>query len=231
MLYHFPTTAKFDRVLNKERFYAGVRNNRKLKQLFTDQVTRIRWTFKLSPDTINITASDGVPEIEVIQIDAATTDLAPAVLLAIDRAIPNPTLHEIHAEGQVRLTAAYKRSSESDKNATVIGDYLTSDWHTLDGGQCEAARVPLPVSLNLGSLYATLLRSMIDSPTRNGERLRDHVDRHSQIMAARRDAAKITKKMHAENQLNRKVEWNAKLRAINQTIAQLTQETSQEADA
>ena len=88
-MFQFPTAAKFNRVLNKERFYAGARNNRKLKQLFTDQVIRIRWSYKLAPETINLPATGEVPEIEVIQIEGSFGDIDPAVLLAIDRAIPN----------------------------------------------------------------------------------------------------------------------------------------------
>lgn len=226
MLYRFPPSAKFNHVLNKERFYAGARNNRKLKSLFTDQVTRIRWSYKLSPQTINIPATSEVPEIEVIQIDAVTDQLDPAVLLAIDRAIPNPTIHEIHAGGRIRQTAAYKRSSESDKKSIVIGHYVTTDWVAADH-----PRATLPITLNLGSLYAAILRSMMDVPLRDGERLREHVQRHSAILMARREAERIEKKMNAEKQLNRKVEWNAQLRTINQNIAHLTQEMSQEADA
>lgn len=225
-LFAWPQRAEFARKLNKERFYAGVSSNRKLKRLFTEQVTRVTWQYKLASLSLNLPATNGVPEIEVIQIDAVTDQLDPAVLLAIDRAIPNPTILEIHAGGQVRQTAAYKRSSESDKKLIVIGHYVTSDWVAADH-----PRATLPITLNLGSLYAAILRSMMDVPLRDGERLRDHVERHSEILTARREAERIEKKMNAEKQLNRKVEWNAQLRTINQKIALLTQETSQEADA
>jgi len=217
MLYEFPTSAKFNRVLNKERFYAGARNNRKLKSLFTNQVTRIRWAYKLSPQTINIPATAEVPEIEVIQIEASGSELDPAVLLAIDRAIPNPTIHEIHVAGRVRQTAAYKRASEADVKAWVISHYVSCPSQAAD-----ASRKPLPPSLNLGNLYASLLRSMIDVPARDGETLRAHIERHGQILAHRREAERLTQKMNVEKQLNRKIEFNAQLRSINQQIQSLT---------
>jgi hypothetical protein len=134
-MFQFPSSAKFNRVLNKERFYAGARNNRKLKSLFTDQVTRIRWAYKLSPQTINIPATAEVPEIEVIQIEASGSELDPAVLLAIDRAIPNPTIHEIHFAGRVQQTAAYKRASEADVKAWVISHYVSSSWQAADASR------------------------------------------------------------------------------------------------
>lgn len=226
ILYSWPKQAEFGRKLNKERFYAGARNNRKLKQLFTEQVARVTWKYKLAVLTLNMPSTVEVPEIEVIQIEASGSELDPAVLLAIDKAIPKPTIHEIHAAGRVKQTAAYKRASESDVKAWVVSHYVFSPWQAAD-----ATRTPLPPALNLGNLYASLLRSMIDVPARDGETLRAHIERHSEILARRREAERVTQKMNVEKQLNRKVEWNAQLRSINQQIQDLTQQRSQEADA
>jgi hypothetical protein len=217
VLYQFPASAKFSRVLNKERFYAGARNHRKLKSLFTDQVARVRWAYKLAPETINIPATAEVPEIEVITIDVNGNELDQAVLLAIDKMIPNPTIHEIHCGSRVKQTAAYKRASEADSKAWVISHYATGPWQPSD-----AVRRPLPQSLNLGMLYASLLRSMMDVPALDGESLRAHVERHGEILALRRDAERIAKKISTEKQFNRRVELNSRLREVNQTISRLT---------
>jgi len=186
----------------------------------------VRWAYKLSPETINTPATDEVPEIEVIQVEASGSELDHAVLTAIDQAIPNPTIHEIYVAGQVRQSAAYKRTSESDRNAWVTSHYVTSAWQSTD-----TDRSPLPVSLNLGILYANLLRAMIDVPAREGESLREHVERHGQILIHRREAARITQRINTEKQFNRRVELNSHVRSINQRIHQLSQRTSQEADA
>ncbi|TWU06547.1 DUF4391 domain-containing protein [Allorhodopirellula heiligendammensis] len=225
-LFAFPNAAAFGKVLNKERFYAGARNNRKLKQLFTSQVARVTWMYKLAPLTVNLPATTDVPEIEVIKIECTGSELDPAVLLAIDKVIPNPTIHELHAGGRVQQTAGYKRASEADVKAWVISHYVASEWLAVDN-----SRRPLPQSLNLGNLYAGLLRSMIDVPAGDGETLRAHMERHGQVLAHRREADLITKKMNAEKQLNRKVEWNAQLRLVNQQIQTLTSQSTQEADA
>jgi len=63
---------------------------------------------------------------------------------------------------------------------------------------------------------------MIDVPARDGETLRAHIERHGQILAHRREAERLTQKMNVEKQLNRKVEFNAQLRSINQQIQSLT---------
>jgi hypothetical protein len=212
-LFAWQKQAELGRKLNKERFYAGVRNNRKLKELFTEQVARVTWRYKLASNTLNIPATAEVPEIEVIQIDVSGSELDPAVLIAIDKAIPNPTIHEIHCGSKVQQTAAFKRASEADSKGWVISHYITSPLQPSD-----VVRQSLPQSLNLGILYASLLRSMIDVPALDGESLRAHVERHGEILALRREAERVAKKMNTEKQLNRKVELNSRLRDINQTI-------------
>lgn len=215
-LFVWPQQTLFGKIINKERFYAGVPNNRKLKQLFTEQVKRVVWKYKLGTTKLNLPATPDVPEIEVIQIDVHGDNLDQAVLVAIDKMIPNPTIHEIHCGSRVQQAAAYKRASEADSKAWVISHYLAVPWQPND-----AARQPLPHALNLSNLYAGLLRSMIDVPARDGEGLRAHVERHGEILSRRREAERITKKINIENQLNRRVELNAKLRKINETIAKL----------
>lgn len=216
-LFAWPQQTLYGKIINKERFYAGVSNNRKLKQLFTEQVKRVAWKYKLGTTKLNLPATADVLEIEVIQIDVNGTELDQAVLVAIDKAIPNPTIHEVHCGSRVQQTAAFKRASEADSKAWVVSHYVAGPWQPTD-----AQRQPLPQSLNLGKLYASLLRSMIDVPARDGESLRAHIERHGEILAYRREAERITKKINTEKQFNRRVEMNAQLREINQTISQLS---------
>ncbi|WP_153556676.1 DUF4391 domain-containing protein [Roseimaritima sediminicola] len=224
-LFAWPKQAHFGRVLNKERFYAGARNNRKLKQLFTEQVSRMTWQYKLATETLNIPSTPEVPEIEVIQIEAKTAELDEAILQAIDRAIPNPTIHEIHSDDRTCQMAAFKRPSEADKSAKVISHYVSTSWQPR-----KSDRSPLPVTLNLSKLYSAIFRGMIDIPDREGESLKLHVERHAEVLAARREAERIAKKMNTEKQFNRKVDLNGQLRKINEQIQALTRTKPQEAD-
>jgi len=215
-LFAWPQQTHYGKIINKERFYAGAPNNRKLKQLFTEQVKRVAWKYKLGTTKLNLPATADVLEIEIIQIDVNGNELDQAVLLAIDKMIPNPTIHEIHCGSRVKQTAAYKRASEADSKAWVISHYATGPWQSTD-----ALRRPLPQTLNLGMLYASLLRSMIDVPACDGESLRAHIERHGKILVLRRDAERIAKKISTEKQFNRRVELNSRLREVNQTISRL----------
>lgn len=222
-LFAWPQQTHYGKIINKERFYAGIPNNRKLKQLFTEQVKRVTWKYKLGTTKLNLPATTDVLEIEILQIDVNGNDLDQAVLLAIDKAIPNPTIHEIYCSSRVQQAAAFKRTSEADSKAWVISHYVAGPWHLHN-----AERQPLPQSLDLGKLYASLLRSMIDVPARDGETLREHIERHGEILARRREAERISKKTNTEKQFNRRVELNEKLRHVNEAIYKLVNGANEE---
>jgi hypothetical protein len=57
--------AAFGRTLPKNKIYAHSHANTRLKNLFVQQVEQIVWQFKLAPETINLPARPGVPEIQV----------------------------------------------------------------------------------------------------------------------------------------------------------------------
>ena len=84
------------------------------------QVGEIVWKYKLSPETINLPARNGINEIQVFEIVLKTPELDEAVLQSMDKAIPFPLLFQlIHGE-QIRFAASYKRPSDADSSKWVI---------------------------------------------------------------------------------------------------------------
>ncbi len=225
MLFQYPKQAHFGRVVAKSKIYENAKVPPALKKKFVEQLGKITWQYKLSPETTNLAGKEAAPEIQVFSITQKTEKLDEKLLRCIDSAINFPTLFELNYRDQLQTRAAYKRPSDADSSKWVVGDYFESDWQTPD-----TERTPLPVSLDLSKLYEQLLRGLIPLPAREGESLDAHAQRHSAIQAASRKAKQIAKKMNAEKQFNRKVHWNSQLRKINETIQQLTQMKPQKAN-
>lgn len=218
-LIEYPAQAAFEKVLPKNKIYAHAKPTRKLQQRFTDEVAKIVWQFKLAPETIRVPARDGVEEIQVFRVmlkDAAEDEFTLDVLRCIDRAIGFPILFEVFAQDRVRAVAAYKRPSEGDASKWVLGDYFMSPWMPAD-----AARAPMPVALDLASLYAQLLRRLMPHPPRAGETLRAHVERLGRIQSLDKERAKLEARLGREKQFNRKVELNAELRDLQGQLDEL----------
>ena len=128
MVYKFPESAKFGRVIPKSKIYQHASPSTKVKNLFVQQVEKITWSYKLSPETINIPASDGVQEIQVFTVSLRTGELSTDVMHTIDKAIPSPILFELKYGGKTKYAAGYKRPSEADKSKWVVSSYMQSDW-------------------------------------------------------------------------------------------------------
>jgi len=82
--------------------------------------------------------------------------------------------------------------------------------------------MPLPVALDLKTLYEQMLFMYIDLPPRDGEALEILVERVRMIRKRRRELQALAAKMNCEKQFNRKVELNAGVREIREQLRLLT---------
>jgi hypothetical protein len=215
-LYSFPKAAVFGRMLAKSKIYAHATPTVRVKELFVKEVEKIIWSYKLSPSTINLAASNGIQEIQVFSILLRTGELSQEVLHTIDKAIPSPILFELKYGGKIKYAASYKRPSEADKRKWVVSSYFFSNWMKEDGSAIE-----LPVVLNMGALYQSLLTSLSPLPFRQGEKLDDLVTKVDLLRVKERETEKVESRIKKEKQFNRRVELNRALNALKQEIQNL----------
>ena len=211
--YKFPENAYFGKVLPKSKIYEHASPSSAVKNLFVREVEKITWSYKLSPETINLPAKGDVQEIQVFTIELKTGSLKHEVLQAIDKAISSPILYILKYENQVRYVAAYKRQSEADKSRWVVSSYFETDWMSAD-----VKSVSIPVVLDLPTLYYYILKSIISLTARQNETINELVSRSESLSIMEREAAKVEVRLEREKQFNRKVEINAELRNIKNNI-------------
>lgn len=212
----WPPQAAVARPVAKTKIYAHANPNAALRALFVEQVESITWGYKLSPETVNLPAKPGVPEIEVFDIALKRPDIHHSVLSCIDKAIPFPIIFNLRFEGRTQSIAAYKRPSDAAADQWVLGDYCATAWHS-----DAAERSALPMALDLRSLYEQIFRQHLPLLARAGEPLREQLDRLTALVAKQAAATKLESRLKAEKQFNRKVEINAQLRTLRQDISRL----------
>ncbi|WP_461210377.1 DUF4391 domain-containing protein [Desulfocurvus sp. DL9XJH121] len=217
MLFEYPQSAAFGRVLPKSKIYENANPTSAIKELFVRQVEQIVWEYKLATETINLEHSKDVPEIQVFHIALKTGELKRDVLCCIDKAIPKPLLFELHYAGQIRPMAAYKRPSDADKSSWVVGELFEGPWMP-----DTTPRSPLPLALSLDALYAKLLMPLMPFPAQPGEELRPLAERMERALVTQREIEKCEARLQKERQFNRKVAINAELRDLKQTLENLT---------
>ena len=221
-LFAYPKQAEFGRVLPKNKIYEHSGANTRLKELFVEQVEQIVWRYKLAPETINLAARPGVPEIQVFAIQLKTPELHRDVLRCIDGAVQFPIIFELTqgqgAEASIQVVATYKRPSEADSENWVCSEYFESGWMP-----ATSERAPLPLALDLGGLYEQLLHRLVPIAPRTQEPLRDLVARTEAVMTKAKEVAKAEVRLAKEKQFNRKVEINAELRKLKDEFEALKQ--------
>ncbi len=236
-LYDWPRAAAFGRVIPKNKIYEHAGANTVLKDLFVREVDQIVWSHKLAPETVNLAATKQVIEIQVFRVTARTGALDQDVLRAIDKAIPFPLIFEVVHGNHIKLMATYKRPSGADSARWVVGDYFESDWLSQ-----EAPRAPLPVALDMGTLYERLLEPLVAGQTarfapgmaeapqaafiadssEEAVSLAERIAQAEAIQRQAREVERIKARLSREKQFNKRVTINAELRAAKQELERLT---------
>jgi len=215
-MFDYPPKAEFNRIVPKAKVYAYAKANRKLRERFINQVAEIVWKYKLSPETVNLPARQGIQEIQVFSIALKTRALSEEVLRAMDRAIPSPVFFELSFDGRVKSTGAYKRPAVRGAPKPPLDVYFETPWEP-----AGTSRAPLPVALDLAGLYEQLLRSLLPVSPRPGEPVEAHVERARAARLKQRECERLEARIRREMQFNRKVEANAELRREKAALAEL----------
>jgi len=220
VLFDYPTKARFGRKIPKSKLYENASANTKLKDKFVNQIEKIVWQYKLAPNTLNLDATNKVPEIQVFDIFLKTKEVDQALLEVIDKAINYPIIFQIHKGNKVKIKAAYKRPSESANNKWVIESYFESEW--LDK---YSTKQPMPQALDLGKLYEQLLKSLMPVEVTNSkttQTIDEQVGIINQINSLQKELDKLNSKYKKEKQHNRQFEINKQIKLKQKELNHLT---------
>jgi len=224
-MFVYPQRAAFNRILPKNMIYKNAQPSNAVKKRFISEVSEIVWQYKLSKDTINLAPKDGIIEIQVFRINLKSPELSKDILKVIDKAIPYPVFYRLQFEDRINRVTTYKRvwdykrvSSGNTGNCVncIIEDYFETGWM-----EAKAPEIPLPVALDLKSLYEQMMVFYIGLPLRDKETIDELVERAQLIHKRQRELQSLEIKMAREKQFNRKVEINSQIRALRNGLEEL----------
>jgi hypothetical protein len=215
ILYRWPPTARFGRVVPKSKFYEHSKVPAAARERLVKEVQRITWAYKLADETIHLRGNSAVPEIQIFEIDAKGIDVADATLATLDKAVQSPIIFELRRTvddvEQTSMAAAYKRLV--GKSPQVAG-YMRTEW--LVSG---TDRIALPPALDLPGLYTALLAPILPVAPRPGESLAESTERMARKVKLDRQIASIERRLRNEPQLNRKAELRRQIQACKVELA------------
>ena len=217
-MFSFPPATLVNRVIPKTKILENARPTARLKALLTREIRQIRWHAKLSPESIKLSATDQVPEIQIFLLQLKGASIHPDLLQLLDLAIPQPIIFElVNSEGLIAHSAAHKRPSEAESAQWVTGPRFTTLFK-----KPPSTLPALPTALDLGKLYAALLQPLLPLSARPCEALPALIDRCQQYQTLQRKLSQLTAKVNREKQFNRRVSLNQELNQLKSELAALS---------
>ena len=236
MLYHYPSTAKVDKIIPKNKLYQRGSANHRIERLFVEQVESIRWAYKLSPHTINLNDSETIKEIQIFSIVSRVERLDTEVLQFIDKLIPSPIIFEIVFEDKIKVIANYKRQSQADSQKFVLDKYYATDWQDL------TQREDLPIVFGIADLYEYFIvqlllstnkaspnvvlipniKANLSTMTQKTDSIEDKIAHAEKVALLTKQINELQKRIYKEKQFNRQVEMNLQLQTLQKQLKDLT---------
>ncbi len=226
-----PRTCEVGNTIFKKLFYENADLGKADRELFTEQLDKIIWTYCLKPDTINIKPyKDEVreyAEIEIIEAKLLTVGKTKRMAEIIMRTIPYPMLLVFTLDHKMQLFAAHQRTSLSDLSRNTIEEYISTDWLDVDNLSekdemlLESLEFSNLSNENYYRLYSDIVNKLI---MYNASKLTDGYiegkvtaevkDIYDKIARIDKEIVSLRAKMKKETQLNRRVEMNIELKKL-----------------
>lgn len=197
-----PETARFGRILPKKTLWEKAGMTPALQRYMTGEIERIRWAYKLSAATTNLSPGKEVKEIEVFEIRMRGGDIRKDLLEAIDRAIPYHILFLLRKGDEVQAWIAYKTIDKSGHTSLTSITYFHTDW-------MDEKDLPLTFEgLSMDHVYEHFVRQIAGGTMAEDkeESLEDAVAHEKERKKLAQKMDQLERKIKREKQFNRQIE-------------------------
>ena len=212
-LFSLPNTAKVNRVIPKNAFDAYT--NTKHKKLFTDQILRITWLQKLSPDTVNLEAKE-IKEIQIFKIELKVREEIQPLLEIIDKAIPYNIIFLIEESGSIYLSTSTKHPHPVNADNSVIDWTFKTSWFLQ-----KENTYSLHLKKNLDAVYHDFCIQLSGKKNMARKSLQDLVHYNKQIDTLEKEIMQIKRNIKNSKQYKYKVELNLLLKQRSKKLQSL----------
>ena len=196
---NLPSNCEVNKFIPKKTFYEKVNISSSAKQDFIDKLEKIYWKYKLSEDTINITKTEEVEEIEIFELVLKEKCDVKSLIRVITKEIPYIILFII------------KYDDEFQYAIKVDDNILITDWNEEKDFKF--------IGLNLKEVYNDIVRKIInDDSTQNISKV---LEVNKQKEELEKKINNFKNKINREVQFKKKVELNHELRMLEKELEEL----------
>lgn len=185
-----PEECIVDKFIPKKIFYEKVNLSSNLKQEFVDKIDKIYWKYKISEDTLNISKTENVEEIEIFELTLKEKVNCQSIIKVITRNIPYIILFEICYNDEVQ----YAIKHNDDIYFTNWNERIDFNFNGID----------------LNIVYENIIRSVMNISEQSNN-IDEELEKDKKLKEVQKEIERLESKMKSEKQFNKKVELNKKI--------------------
>ena len=212
---HFPARTIVDSVVPKTKFYRFMEVNPRMKSHFVNDVESIRWLYKLSPDTLNVTASEDMKEIEVFVATLKEADCPTDLFTFIDTHMPRHLVFILLHETNCMLLINYKQWKDDTHTAFKITQMFASPWVPTSSLQLNIEGQSLP------RIYDNFVAQISGIGEHRAGSMEEIVALRQQIAKQQDELQKLEKRMRREPQVDIQMQLHQQVKAKRKEVDNL----------
>ena len=217
-LLHFPIETIVDSLVPKTKFYRFMEVNPRMKSHFVNDVESIRWLYKLSPDTLNVTASEDMKEIEVFVATLKEADCPTDLFTFIDTNMPRHLVFILLHDNNCMLLINYKQWKDVTHTAFKITQMFASPWVPTSSLQLNIEGQSLP------RIYDNFVAQISGIGEHKAGSMEEIVALRQQIAKQKAELHKLEKRMRREPQVDVQMEMHNQVRQMRKQLEELKEQ-------
>ena len=191
-MFELPKSCYVNKFIPKKVFYEKVGVSSNVKEEFINLVDRITWLYKLSEDTLGLTKTDEIEEIQIFQINVKEKKIPLSVIKTITKGV----------QYKILFIIKYK---EDYCYSIKVEDIYNSEWNDNIEFNFNA--------INLRTVYENIVKKIIKEET-NEKSFSKIIEDNDYKKELENKINKLKQKIKSEKQFNRKVELNTELNSL-----------------
>ena len=210
-----------DRVVPKTMFYKFMEVNPRMKVRFVNDVEKITWLYKLSANTLNVTSSDDLVEIDVFVATLKQQDCPTDLFTFIDTNMPHHIVFILEYDNSYMILLNYKDWADNTHTKFKITKSFASLW-------MDENRLSLEIQgQSLSRVYENFVAQVSGIGEHKAGAMAEIVDLKKRIAAMEAELQNLQKKMRKEPQYDIQVKMNKQVKAKRKELDELKKQLEQ----
>ncbi|WP_313266351.1 DUF4391 domain-containing protein [Sphingobacterium sp.] len=212
-LFNLPISTAYGKIIPKNSFDRFISN--KQKQWFTELISKISWTHKLAPSTINLSGKY-FTEIQIIHIELKQEKRISELLAVINKSVPYGVIFVVQYGDRFYLSASAKHPHPTRIDSSILDWEFFSEWFL-----AEDSNFQLNLKESLDAVFFDFCKQLSPFLSKEVNSMTELVEKSSKLFKIRKKINILRSAISSCEQFNKKVELNLQLKRLEDEMTAL----------